>query len=237
MALNKAFVFQIITVRLYSSKVYIKCDCLQGLVRLLAMAWCPVTSDPKMQPGLHQRQSTPCSTSGRHPATPCRRAQPPHKQPLRQAIVNFTSSSPQSHMYTLDHARYLSPTQSPPWSCRSLQTAVRPPPPSTPPPTLPTAINHASYGSRQGSPLHGSAVPSLSSRLPQRHQRLRLHTAKSAAGQLGAADLPPDSGRVYEEPIQVFPRIRERDPYRRAGFRQLSLAWTVPGSWQSTSKC
>ena len=75
-------------------------------------------------------------------------------------------------------------------------------------------VREAWHASRhEGLSSRPAAVPCLH-RQPRQQRLQRLRTADSAAGQLSAADLPPESGRAYEEPIQVFPRIRERDPYR-----------------------
>lgn len=43
-------------------------------------------------------------------------------------------------------------------------------------------------------------------------RKSKLHAADT--GQLDAADLPPEEPREPSYSVQVFPRIREKDPYR-----------------------
>lgn len=51
--------------------------------------------------------------------------------------------------------------------------------------------------------------------LQQGKRRRRVLAAET--GELGAADLPPEEPEQPAYSVQVFPRIREKDPYRRLG--------------------
>ena len=176
----------------------------------------------------------------RHPTSACskasikekaRRARPPadipppdgrgadqHSRRMNSRSGELQQSCLHCEFFPCIYADALSSVVPPHVNCRFwLSTLSLPSPPSSsgrrasaPYPFLHCII----HGSRRGCQLRISTVPALARRASQQHRWLRLRTADGAAGQLSAADLPPDSGRAYEEPIQVFPRLRERDPYR-----------------------
>lgn len=55
-------------------------------------------------------------------------------------------------------------------------------------------------------------IPCPSSTRHTSTRRSKLHAADT--GQLGAADLPPEEPQEPSYSVQVFPRIKEKDPYR-----------------------
>ena len=75
-------------------------------------------------------------------------------------------------------------------------------------------------GGMASGPPHGPGCRLGAQRPPGGGRGWRLHqprelTAAASADALGAADLPPeDFGAAYEPPVEVFPRWRERNPYR-----------------------
>ena len=46
------------------------------------------------------------------------------------------------------------------------------------------------------------------------HGKRRRRVLAAETGQLGAADLPPEEPEQPTYSVQVFPRIKEKDPYR-----------------------